>query len=72
MSTAISVRLPDVVAKKLGMVAMETERSRSFIVTKAVEAYLDEFADVQIAMDRLRDAADPVVSSSGMRASLGL
>ena len=72
MSTAISVRLPDVVAKKLGKVAMESERSRSFVVTKAVEAYLDDFSDFQIAMDRLRDTSDPVVSSSEMRESLRL
>ena len=72
MSTAISVRLPDVVAKKLGKVAMESERSRSFVVTKAIEAYLDDFADFQIAMDRLRDTSDPVVSSSEMRESLRL
>ena len=72
MSTAISVRLPDAVAKKLGMVVLETERSRSFVVTKAVEAYLDDFSDFQIAMDRLRDTSDPVVSGSEMRESLGL
>jgi RHH-type rel operon transcriptional repressor/antitoxin RelB len=72
MSTAISVRLPDAVAKKLGRVVEETERSRSFVVTKAVEAYLNDFADLQIAMDRLRDTSDPVVSSSEMRESLGL
>ncbi len=72
MSTAISVRLPDAVAKKLGRVVVETERSRSFVVTKAVEAYLDDFADFQIAMDRLRDTSDPVVSSNEMRESLGL
>ena len=72
MSTAISVRLPDADAKKLGRVVVETERSRSFVVTKAVEAYLDDFADFQIAMDRLRDTSDPVVSSNEMRESLGL
>ena len=72
MSTAISVRLPDAVAKTLGRVAKETERSRSFVVTKAVETYLDDFADLQVALDRLRDSSDPVVSSEDMRASLGL
>ena len=72
MSIAISVRLPDAVAKKLGLVAKETERSRSFVVTKAVEAYLDDFADLQVALDRLRDNSDPVVSSEDMRTSLGL
>lgn len=72
MSKAISVRLPDAVAKKLGHVAQETERSRSFVVQKAVEAYLDDFADLQIALDRLRDKSDAVVSSKDMRKSLGL
>ena len=72
MSTAISVRLPDTVARELGRVAKETERSRSFVVTKAVETYLDDFADLQVALDRLHDTSDPVVSSQDMRASLGL
>jgi RHH-type rel operon transcriptional repressor/antitoxin RelB len=72
MSTAISVRLPDAVAKRLGRVAKETERSRSFLVQKAVETYLDDFADLQVALDRLRDKSDPIVSSKDMRKSLGL
>ncbi len=72
MSTAVSVRLPDAMAKKLGRVAKETERSRSFVIQKAVEAYLDDFADLQVALDRLRDKSDPVVSGKDMRKSLGL
>ena len=72
MSTAISVRLPDSVAKKLGRVAKESERSKSFVVQKAVETYLEEFADLQVALDRLRDTSDTVVSSRDMRKSLGL
>jgi len=72
MSTAISVRLPDSVAKKLARVAKESERSKSFVVQKAVETYLEEFADIQVALDRLRDTSDPVVSSKDMRKSLGL
>lgn len=72
MSVAISVRLPDVIANKLASIAIETERSRSFVVQKAVETYLDDFADLQVALDRLRDNSDPVISSSDMRNSLGL
>lgn len=72
MSTAISVRLSDTVATALGRVARDTERSRSFVVQKAVESYLDDFADLQVAIDRLRDQADPVISSKDMRKSLGL
>jgi len=72
VSTAISIRLPDAVAKKLDGVARETERSRSFIVQKAVESYLEDFAELQIALDRLRDASDAVVSGKELRKELGL
>jgi len=72
VSTAISIRLPDAVAKKLDGVARETERSRSFIVQKAVESYLEDFAELQIALDRLRDASDAVISGKELRKELGL
>jgi RHH-type transcriptional regulator, rel operon repressor / antitoxin RelB len=72
MSIAVSIRLPDIIAKELNHIAEETERPRSFHVQKALESYIDDFADIQIALDRLRDQKDPVVSSREMRKSLGL
>lgn len=72
MNTAISVRLPKELAQQLDRIAEETERPRSFIIMKALEAYLEESADLQVALDRLRDQADPVMSGKGLRESLGL
>jgi RHH-type transcriptional regulator, rel operon repressor / antitoxin RelB len=72
MSTAVSVRLPDVLARELEHIADETERPRSFHIQKALESYIEDFADVQIALDRLRDQKDPVVSSRELRKALGL
>ena len=72
MSTAISVRLPDDLAAQLDGVADETDRSRSYIVQQAVESFLQERADLQIALDRLHDAGDPTISKSAMRKKLGL
>lgn len=72
MSTALSMRLPDGLAQELDQIAAETERSRSFHIQKALEAYLADFADVQVALDRLRDPKDPVVPSRDLRKSLGL
>ena len=72
MSIAVSIRLPNTIAKELNHIAEETERPRSFHVQKALESYIEDFADVQIALDRLRDQKDPVVSSRGMRKSLDL
>lgn len=70
--TTISVRMPDVLAGELEKVAREAERPKSFLIQKAVEAYLEDYADLQIALDRLRDTSDGALSSGDMRKSLGL
>jgi len=72
MSTAISVRVPDELASKLSEIAKETERPKSFHIQKALEAYLTELADLQVAYDRLHDTTDPVISISEMRKELEL
>ena len=40
MSTAISIRLPDALAREIDHIAGETERPRSFHIQKAVEFYI--------------------------------
>jgi RHH-type rel operon transcriptional repressor/antitoxin RelB len=72
MSMVFSIRLPEELAKELEQIAAETERPRSFHVQKAIETYVREFADLQIALDRLRDPSDPVVPARELRKSLGL
>ena len=72
MSTAISVRLPKALANQLDSIAKETERPRSYIIQKALESYIEDYADLQVALDRLHDKTDPVVSSKELRKSLGL
>jgi len=72
MNTAISVRLPKNLASQLDSIAKETERPRSFIIQKALESYIEDYADLQIALDRLHDKGDEVISSDDMRKSLGL
>ena len=70
MSISVSVRISDDLVKKLDDLAKETERSRSFLIQKALEAYLDELADYQIALDRLHDVTDPIISLDEMRKKL--
>jgi RHH-type rel operon transcriptional repressor/antitoxin RelB len=72
MSTAISIRVPDELATKLSEIAKETERPKSFHIKKALEVYLSELADFQVAYDRLQDATDPVVSLKDLRRELEL
>ena len=72
MSTAISIRLPKDLADQLDSIAEETERPRSYIIQKAIESYIDDYADLQVALDRLHDKTDPVISGKELRKSLGL
>jgi RHH-type rel operon transcriptional repressor/antitoxin RelB len=70
MSTAISVRVPDELTSRLSEIAQETERPKSFQVQKALEAYLADLADLQVAYDRLTDTTDSVISFEEMRKEL--
>ena len=72
MTTAMSVRLPKELSEQLDSIAKETERPRSFIIQKALESYIEDYADLQIALDRLHDKTDPLVSGKELRKSLGL
>ena len=72
MTTAISIRLPKPLADQLETIAKETERPRSFIIQKALEYYIEDYADLQVALDRLHDRTDPVISGKDLRKSLGL
>ena len=72
MNTAFSVRLPKDLAEHLNSIAKETDRPRSYIIQKALESYINDYADLQVALDRLHDTADPVISGKELRKSLGL
>lgn len=72
MSTPVSIRLPDELAKQLDGIAKETERPRSYIIQKALESYIEDYADLQIALDRLHDKTDPIISSKELKKTLAL
>ena len=71
MSKAISIRLSDDVSNTLHQVASVTDRTITYIVRRAIETYLREYADYQIALDRLNDKDDPMISSKDMKKHLG-
>lgn len=68
--TSISVRLPDETAAALDELAEATERTRSYLVVKALESYLADQADYQLALDRLNDKDDEVISAADMKRRL--
>ena len=71
MSTTVSLRLPDPISRSLARLAAETARSKTFLVRRAIEAYLAEYAEYQVALDRLQDKDDPILSGVELRRRLG-
>jgi len=72
MTTTVSVRLPDKILNELEILTNAIDRSRTYIIRKAIETYLQEYADYQIALERLNDKDDEIISGEDMRERLGL
>lgn len=72
MSKVITVRIPEEVSEKLDDLSKEIRREKSFIIKSALEQYLDEYVDYQIALDRLKDKDDKMITSEDLRKELGI
>lgn len=70
MPAAVSIRLPDETLNKLDDLAKTIERSKTYIIRKAIDSYLQEYADYLIALERLRDKDDEIISTEEMRERL--
>ena len=65
----ISATLSPDLVHRLDELAQETERTRSWLISKAVELYLEEIEDLSIAKERLHEER---LSSSELKRKLGL
>jgi RHH-type rel operon transcriptional repressor/antitoxin RelB len=72
MSSSLTIRIPDDIARRLEALARSLDRPKSYIVKKAMESYLDEYSDYLIALDRLRDKDDAIITSEELRRRLAL
>lgn len=68
--SVVTTRLTPEVVQALDQIAEVRRRSRAEVVREAVDLYLEEWADYSIALDRLRDPADPIISLAELRAEL--
>ena len=66
----ITARLPDEVVLALDRAAQTLHRSRADIIRQAIEAYMEDFDDLSIAIERLRDPTDEAVNWQEARRAL--
>ncbi|HMZ32050.1 MAG TPA: ribbon-helix-helix protein, CopG family [Methanoregulaceae archaeon] len=72
MTRVITIRIPDDRDAALEQHAQEVDRNKSYIIRKAAELSLQEYADYLIALERLRDKDDLIISADEMRKRLGI
>jgi predicted DNA-binding protein len=65
----ISASLSSDLVERLDELVTETERTRSWLISKALESYLEELEDIRIARERLHEER---LSPSEIRKNLGL
>jgi RHH-type rel operon transcriptional repressor/antitoxin RelB len=70
MSPSLTIRIPDDIAQRLDALAKSLDRPKSYIVKKAMESYLEEYSDYLIAVNRLHDKDDTVITSRELRERL--
>ena len=66
----ITARVPDELVEALDAAAEELKRSRADIIRHALERYLEDYDDLEVALERLRDPADPVLDWDQVRQEL--
>ena len=66
----ITARVPDEVAEALDLAAATLNRSRAEVIRQALESYLEDFDDLTVALERLRDPSDPVLDWDEVRREL--
>lgn len=57
----VTARLPEDMVAALDHAARELHSSRADIIRRAIEAYLEDFDDLSVALQRLRDPSDESV-----------
>ena len=66
----ITARVSDEVAEALDAAAATLNRSRAQVIRQALESYLEDFDDLTVALERLRDPSDPVLDWDEVRREL--
>ena len=70
MPQQVTPRLPDPVVDAPDTAARQLCRSRAEVIRLAVEHDLEDFDDLSVAIDRLRDSSDPVLDWDQVRRQL--
>lgn len=72
MPSNISMRIPEDLLSELDELAALLGRSRSSLISEAIGTYVTEYNVYLLALHRLLDKDDDIITSSELRESLGI
>ena len=72
MTILKAFRLPAGLVHRLSSLAKATHRSEKFYVEEALNHYLEDYADAQIAKDRFNDPKSRIIPGVELRKRLGV
>ncbi len=58
--TTITARISEELDQNLSILAKETDRNKGYIIRKAIENYIEEKADILIALSRIEKNEDSI------------
>ncbi len=70
MKKNVSLSLDEKLIKKIDDICRASERTKSWLVNKAVENYLDEIEDTETAFQRSKDLDSEFITEEELRKSL--
>lgn len=68
--TQVTARISNELVEALDAAAEKLKRSRAEVIRQALERYLEDHDDLEVALERLRDPADPVLDWDRVRHEL--
>jgi len=66
------IKIPNDLLEELEKLSKETSKPKSFHIKRAIKAYLEEYYDLKIALARLQDKDDALITDEELKKSLGL
>lgn len=66
----ITTRIPDDLLVALERAAQTLHRKRADVVRQALERYLEDFEDLDVALERMKDPSDPVLDWNDVKRAL--
>ncbi|MCS7151128.1 MAG: ribbon-helix-helix domain-containing protein [Endomicrobia bacterium] len=67
MKHKLVVRLPEKLETKLEILSRKLRCTKNYILQKALESFINEYNDYKIALKRLHDKNDKILSSNDFR-----